>query len=194
MTVLSMLRSAVGLGRSLPALPVFKTGQTNLIRNFTISAARQGGTGGHESRLFVITPSRYQWQKYKDVLHFYIFLGVIPGLAVVFYSNVFIGPAKLAEVPEGYEPHNWEYYRHPLQRFIARYVVSSYQEDYERNLHYIKEEEDQIKMRKLANKVESLMKERADYPTFLLASTTAGKYIRASKEETDLIYDARGNN
>jgi len=58
-----------------------------------------------------ITPSRYQWQEFKDHLHFYTLLGLIPGLGIVFYTNVFIGPAKLAEIPEGYVPKNYEYYQ-----------------------------------------------------------------------------------
>lgn len=36
-------------------------------------------------------------------------LGVIPITALVLYSNIFIGPSQLAEIPEGYEPKHWEY-------------------------------------------------------------------------------------
>jgi NADH dehydrogenase (ubiquinone) 1 beta subcomplex subunit 5 len=59
----------------------------------------------------VIIPSRYQWQKYKDLFHFYFMLGALPLLALVFYVNVFIGPATLAEIPEGTKPNYWEYER-----------------------------------------------------------------------------------
>lgn len=174
---------------------------STISRGLITSAKRFGGGGdyhklgfglGHGPSHMVITPSKYQWQRYKDVLHFYIFLGVIPGLAVVFYANVFIGPAKLAEVPEGYEPKYWEYYKHPISRFIARYLTTSYQQDYERNLFYIKEESEKQRMRRLAKRVDQLMQERGDYPNYNVHPIIVGKYMRAGKEESDMIREARG--
>lgn len=67
--------------------------------------------GGHGPKLMFITPSRFQWDKFKDSVHFYILLGVIPIVGVVFYSNVFVGPATLSEVPADYAPKHWEYHR-----------------------------------------------------------------------------------
>jgi NADH dehydrogenase (ubiquinone) 1 beta subcomplex subunit 5 len=58
-----------------------------------------------------ITPSRWQWHKFKDMVHYYIMVGLIPVSAAVVYANVFVGPAQLAEIPEGYVPKHWEYYR-----------------------------------------------------------------------------------
>ena len=66
---------------------------------------------GHGPRVFRITPSRWQWQKTKDLLHFYVMLGVIPLSLITFLAYVFVGPAQLEEIPEGYIPKNWEYYR-----------------------------------------------------------------------------------
>lgn len=63
-----------------------------------------------EHRTFPLVPSRFQWGKFKDLLHFYTLLGIIPVGAVLFYTNVFIGPATLSEIPEGYVPKHWEYY------------------------------------------------------------------------------------
>lgn len=65
----------------------------------------------HGPRLMTITPSRMQWHKFKDMLHFYVMLGVIPITAIVFYTNVFIGPATLTEAAEDSEPKHWEYHR-----------------------------------------------------------------------------------
>lgn len=62
-------------------------------------------------RIMVITPSRFQWHKFKDEFHFYTMLGAIPLGLIIIYANVFIGPAELAEIPEDYEPKNWEYYK-----------------------------------------------------------------------------------
>lgn len=57
-----------------------------------------------------ITPSRFAYNLAKDHLHFYLLLGIIPLSLLVMYVNIFIGPPKLAEIPEGYEPEYWEYY------------------------------------------------------------------------------------
>lgn len=68
---------------------------------------RMGGDHGHHH--MTIKPSRFQWDKFKDLMHFYVMIGVIPITAVLLYSNIFVGPSQLAEIPEGYEPKPWEY-------------------------------------------------------------------------------------
>lgn len=64
-----------------------------------------------EHRTMPIIASRWQWHKTKDWIHFYFFVGAIPIALIIFYANVFIGPATLEEIPEGYTPQRWEYYR-----------------------------------------------------------------------------------
>lgn len=76
----------------------------------------------HGPRNFVIVPSRFQWDKFKDLLHFFTMLGLIPVTAVVFYVNVFIGPARLTPIPDGYVPKHWEYHR-VRKRFCSIFVV-----------------------------------------------------------------------
>lgn len=66
--------------------------------------------GDHGPRPFVLTPSRFQWHKFKDSLHYAVMIGLIPMGALLFYVNVFIGPAKLTKIPDGYEPKHWEYH------------------------------------------------------------------------------------
>lgn len=65
---------------------------------------------GHD-RTFAIEPSRWQWNRFKDYFHYYCMLGLIPVGAVITLTNVFVGPATLSEIPEGYTPKYWEYYR-----------------------------------------------------------------------------------
>lgn len=67
-------------------------------------------SGGHH-RVLPLQPSRWQWNKFKDLLHFYIAIGVIPLGLIVLFTNIFVGPATLSEIPEGYEPKYWEYYK-----------------------------------------------------------------------------------
>jgi len=114
--------------------------------------------------------------------------------ALVFYTNVFIGPATLKEIPEGYVPKQWEYFQHPIKRWFARYWVDNFQEQYERNLHYITIIEEKRKMRRMAAKVEELMKERADYPNYYTNKTFLSKYVRNMKLERDTILGVTGDN
>lgn len=65
---------------------------------------------GH-GNTFPMESSRWQFDKFKDLMHYYIMIGVIPMACVIFFSNVFIGPAQLAEIPEGYTPKHWEYFK-----------------------------------------------------------------------------------
>lgn len=64
-----------------------------------------------EHRELLIQPSRFEWNKFKNHLHFYFMLGAIPCGLGILYANVFIGPATLSEIPEGYTPKHWEYSR-----------------------------------------------------------------------------------
>lgn len=74
----------------------------------------------HGPKMMHITPSRFQFHKFKDMLHFFTVLGLIPVGALVFYANVFVGPATLTPKPDGYEPQHWEYHRvHPFPISIA---------------------------------------------------------------------------
>ena len=63
-----------------------------------------------EHRLMKIAPSRWSWNKFKDLLNFYFFLGALPCAALILGVNLLIGPARLVETPEDYVPEHWEYY------------------------------------------------------------------------------------
>jgi NADH dehydrogenase (ubiquinone) 1 beta subcomplex subunit 5 len=105
------------------------------------------GMSGHGPKLMDMQPSRFQWHKFKDTLHFYVMLGLIPVTAIVFYANVFIGPATLTETPEGYVPKHWEFHRHPITRFLARYIYPSPQQEYEKHCHMLYEENEKALIR-----------------------------------------------
>ncbi|CAF4133169.1 unnamed protein product, partial [Rotaria sp. Silwood2] len=55
--------------------------------------------------------SEFHERKFFDLFHYYFLIGLVPTFCVVFYANVFVGQATLAEIPEGYEPRHWEYYK-----------------------------------------------------------------------------------
>jgi NADH dehydrogenase (ubiquinone) 1 beta subcomplex subunit 5 len=66
----------------------------------------------------IITASRWQWQKTKDMIHFYFLIMALPLSIITFCANVFVGPATLTEIPEDYYPQYWEYYRVIILRII----------------------------------------------------------------------------
>ena len=80
---------------------------------------------------FPIKPTQWQWQKTKDFLHFYVMLGVIPLSILTFVVNVFVGPATLEPIPEGYEPKYWEYERVILY-FLCR-ILKIFQRNNEKD-------------------------------------------------------------
>lgn len=79
-------------------------------------------SGGHHH--MIVQPSRFQWNKFKDLLHFYVMLGVLPITAIVMYCNIFIGPAQLHEIPADYEPKHWEYHKVCMYCFIYNLTIT----------------------------------------------------------------------
>lgn len=88
---------------------IFKLCYLKIYTFFSVSSVVRSMSGhGNNMKIEV---SRWQWHKFKDLFHFYTMLGVIPATLIVFLTNIYIGPAKLAEIPEGYTPHHWEYHK-----------------------------------------------------------------------------------
>ncbi|XP_060527422.1 NADH dehydrogenase [ubiquinone] 1 beta subcomplex subunit 5, mitochondrial [Cylas formicarius] len=143
-----------------------------------------------EHRVFPLAPSKWQWKKTKDLFHFYFMLGAIPCTLAVMYGNIFVGPATLSEIPKDYEPKYWEYYRNPITRFIARYIMNNPQQDYEKYCHYIFVEEEKKRLRFLEKEIEAKIAERDDYQAYYYKPVTA-KYQRVIKESADTIKHIR---
>ncbi|XP_055690300.1 NADH dehydrogenase [ubiquinone] 1 beta subcomplex subunit 5, mitochondrial [Lutzomyia longipalpis] len=186
MTIFSSLR---GFSQINPLIPLLAAQFSRKITQNVIQKRLM--SGGHDRTMF-ITPSRFQWHKFKDLLHFYVMLGLIPILGIVFYTNVFIGPATLTEIPEGYEPKHWEYYRHPITRFLAR-VSTPPQQEYEKYLHHIYEENEKRQVRAVEAKVKELMRERSDYQAYYYRNVIA-KYTRVAKKTSKDLEEVYGNN
>jgi len=164
--------------------------QTPVCRNAIQMQVRQMSDHGHHH--MSVAPSRFQWTKFKDMLHFYVMLGVIPITAIVMYCNIFIGPAQLTEKPEAYVPKHWEYHKHPISRFLARYLYPSPQQEYEKALHYLYEENEKSQLRNLEKEIRTKMAERNDYQAYYYRPAIA-KYHRISKESADQLEELRGD-
>merc|ERR1712227_1148973 len=46
-------------------------------------------------------------------------LGAIPAGITVLIANLFYSNSELSAIPDGYTPKEWEYYPHPITRFIT---------------------------------------------------------------------------
>nr|CAG4643557.1 EOG090X0FIE [Ilyocryptus agilis] len=112
--------------------------------------------------IFVVDVINFQWITTEDPIHYYFLIGLIPTFCIVFYANVFVGQATLTDIPEGYEPRHYEYYKHPIRRFLARYCVQSFDERYEISLHAIYVNCMRDRLRALERKVQRLEHARGD--------------------------------
>lgn len=137
-------------------------------------------------RRMQIKPSSFVWHLFKDRLHFYLMLGIIPLGTLIFVVNVFIGPPELAEIPEGYEPKHWEYFNHPIKRFFARYVYPPPQQTYEKMMHYLQTEHEKMQLRVIEEKVRLLMKERGDYQSWYYVPYDS-KYVRQHQKGAEYM-------
>ncbi|OQR68684.1 NADH dehydrogenase-like, partial [Tropilaelaps mercedesae] len=104
-------------------------------------------------RYMDIKPSRWSMQKAKDQWLLYLLLPVIPGAIFIHLVNIFIGPAELAEIPEGYEPEYYEYYKHPITRWFCRNIYYDPQKDYEKTMHHLQQEWENTQMKLIERKV-----------------------------------------
>lgn len=68
-----------------------------------------------------VEPSNWSWRKFKDALHLHGMLVGVPMAVIVTIINIRANP-ELTEIPEGYEPRHWEYFKHPISRWMAKYM------------------------------------------------------------------------
>ncbi|KAK3583435.1 hypothetical protein CHS0354_025557 [Potamilus streckersoni] len=162
MVVFSCIRQVLSPGARGTMMAVCKKPMhLSVIKPWQLYAVRYMSSGG--KRTMVIVPSKYMWNHFKNDLHFFFLIGLIPLGLLILYCNIFIGNAQLADIPEGYEPKNWEYYKHPIERWFARYVYETPQKSYEKYMHVLYVEKEKAKWRMFEKRVKKVMQEKQDY-------------------------------
>uniref|UniRef100_A0A4Y7MEM0 NADH dehydrogenase [ubiquinone] 1 beta subcomplex subunit 5, mitochondrial n=1 Tax=Daphnia magna TaxID=35525 RepID=A0A4Y7MEM0_9CRUS len=145
-----------------------------------------------EHRTMHIKPSRWSWNRFKDFMHFYIMLGAIPAALVITYINLFIGPARLAEIPEGYVPEAHEYFPHPITRWLTKHVQKSYQQEYELMCHHIYEIEYEQKLRQAENRIKRKMAEKQDTQAYYYQPVSS-RYERSIRDNAQADLEISGS-
>jgi len=140
-----------------------------------------------------IVPSRYEYQRWKDDMHYYFALGLIPMAMVITTVNLFVGKAELVETPEDYDPKHWEYYQHPISRAMSKYCFPPPQKDYEKMLHLINRENEKRKLRLLENRVSELMGSRGDYKGWYYVPTNERRVYLARELNEDRKMQGTGS-
>lgn len=140
---------------------------------------RRPGGGGHG---MVVTPTTWMWNKFKDMVHFYTLLVLIPAWTFAAYMNLTRGPAVLAETPEGYRPEFYEYQKHPITRWLAYYFFSDPQIFYEAKMGRLNWEFERVMMNRIKEQVQNVMMARNDYEAWFYWPFFRGKFSRRMRE------------
>ncbi|XP_039074819.1 NADH dehydrogenase [ubiquinone] 1 beta subcomplex subunit 5, mitochondrial-like [Hyaena hyaena] len=119
-------------------------------------------------RLFIIKPSGSYDRHFLSLMKFYILLtGILVAIGITLV-NIFIGEAKLAEIPEGYITEYWEYFKHTISRWISRTLFDDFEKNYEKEkpmaIPQIEAEKADLWLQEI--ETQRLMLERGDGPWY----------------------------
>ncbi|XP_056421220.1 NADH dehydrogenase [ubiquinone] 1 beta subcomplex subunit 5, mitochondrial [Hyla sarda] len=167
MAAMSLLRSVTGsLVSRLQPVSRGVLGRSSLQGRGPPAAAVPVRFGSHGKKLFVMAPSTYYDNRFLHLLKFYTLLSAVPAGIAIALINIFIGPAELVETPEDYVPEPFEYYQHPITRFLSRHVFPDYQKSYEKEMCLIHVENEKRQLRLYETAARRSMRQNGDGPWF----------------------------
>jgi len=155
---------------------------SQLVKKGFVRTQQQVRHGGGGPVKMNIVPSRWNDLQFREILAFYSIIVAAPLLAVTTYVNIFIGSAKLTPIPDGYEPKEEEYERHPISRWLHRNVFQDGQMLYETKLHTVWETWNFSHRAMLISEVKRVMESEGDYADWHYTGSDA-KYARLKRRE-----------
>lgn len=138
-----------------------------------------------------VQPSSYGWMHTKNIWHFYTLLALIPGSIIMTIINIRANP-ELTEIPEGYTPRHWEYYKHPLTRFIARYCFIPMETEHEMMMSLYDIHGEYRIMKSIQQNVDKVMSFYNDHRTRYF-HPYYGDYFRVGRDDTYYGYYYQGS-
>lgn len=84
-------------------------------------------------------------------------------------------------------------FQHPISRFMARWILTTPQQDYEKHLHVLYIDQQKRELKYLEEKVENLIKQRRDYEAYYYRPVSA-KHLRISKQAENYLSTIWGDN
>ncbi|ESO82349.1 hypothetical protein LOTGIDRAFT_237068 [Lottia gigantea] len=106
--------------------------------------------------------TQFEWQSFKDDVWFWTMFWLVPVGLIMGYANFVVGQAELSDIPEGYEPKHYEYYKGPIERWFSKYIYDSYEYDYHKKMIEHIDEMEKLALRDREEKVKSLMLKKQD--------------------------------
>jgi len=155
---------------------------SQLMKQGFVRCQQQVRHGSYGPDKLNIVPTRWPDLQFREIMAFYSIVVAAPLIAAGVYANIFIGSAKLKPIPEGYEPKEEEYERHPISRWLMRNFYQNGQMLYESKLHAVWEQWNFSHRAMLIDEVRRVMKSEGDYAAWGYITSDA-KYARYKKRE-----------